>query len=108
MCIGVDFVGLPGHAPPIFENRPCIYQFLPHSAPPNFGFAPPIFLTRLRQCQCAMQEPHNSIKFYFFKFYPFYVKVKVLGHSTTVGHRTTLDRRTALGSLRHTCRAHLC
>src|SRR6218665_2861678 len=36
--------GSPGARPPIFENRPCIYQFLPHSALPIFRFAPPIFL----------------------------------------------------------------
>src|SRR6218665_307956 len=36
----------PEHMPPIIENRPCIYHFLP--LPPNiFWFAHPIFLTRL-------------------------------------------------------------
>ena len=27
----------PGHVPPIIEKRPCIYHFLPPSAPQYFG-----------------------------------------------------------------------
>src|SRR6218665_909639 len=42
--IGIDFGGSPGMCP-------CIYHFLPPSAPPTiFWFAHPIFLTTLRQC----------------------------------------------------------
>ena len=42
-CIGVDFGGQPGHMPPIIEKRPCIYHFLPPSAP-NILVCPPNIL----------------------------------------------------------------
>jgi len=35
--IGVDFGGCPGMCPPIIEKFPCIYHFLPPSAPQYFG-----------------------------------------------------------------------
>src|SRR6218665_327782 len=33
--------GHPGHVPPIIENRPCIYHFLPSFCPPNILVCPP-------------------------------------------------------------------
>ena len=36
-AIGVDLGGSPAHAPPIIENCPCIYHFLPPFAPQYFG-----------------------------------------------------------------------
>src|SRR6218665_2773508 len=41
-----------GHVPPKIEKHPCISHFLPSFAPQKFfGFAHPIFLTSLSQCQ---------------------------------------------------------
>src|SRR6218665_1464310 len=38
--IGIDLVAA-RHVPPIIEKRPCIYHFLPPSAPPNILVCPP-------------------------------------------------------------------
>src|SRR6218665_637060 len=46
--------------PPIIEKRPCIYHFLPPSAPPIFWFAHPIFFPMNRIYMGPRNNPHMT------------------------------------------------
>jgi len=58
--IDVDFGGSPGTCPPIIEKHPCIYHFLPPSAPQYIGFPTQYFWqvyasvwTQCCKCHCV-------------------------------------------------------
>src|SRR6218665_1562734 len=58
VTIGVNFGGSRARAPPIIENRPCIYHFLSTSAPQYFGFSPTQYFLQVyaSACDVALQK----------------------------------------------------
>ena len=56
--------GQPGHVPPIIENLPCIYHFLPTFAPQYFGLPTQYFCQVYasdRDILCGCEFPYNAL-----------------------------------------------
>src|SRR6218665_2088979 len=66
VIIGIDLGGQPGHVPPIIENRPCVYHFLPHNiliCPSNiFDKSTPVTVFMTERTRSRQVIPETDIK----------------------------------------------
>ena len=58
--MGVDFWEETGHVPPIIEKLPCIYHFLPPSAPNTLVCPPNIFDKSTPVIAAVVASPWNK------------------------------------------------